>query len=69
MTLGLQFRCNNQPEVPCKVWGLEGNQIRGKNTTQEMLPDRETAENFRRREGYMEEESDWSIGECFANHR
>jgi len=65
----MQLRDDRRPKMPCKVRGLEGNQIRGEKTTQELFPDGETTEDLRRRESYMEEESNWSIGERFANHR
>ena len=68
MTLEVHPQGNIRPEVPRKVRRLEGNQIRGKEATQEALPDGEAAEDLRRRKGYVEEESNRGIGECLANH-
>ena len=68
VTLEVHPRGDIRPEMPSEVRGLEGNQIRGKNTTQEMLPNGEATEDLRRWEGHMEEEPDWSIWKCLANH-
>ena len=65
---GVRLRGRIQPEVPSKVRGLEGYQIRGKEASQDMLPNRETTEDLRRREGYVEEESDRSIWKCLTEH-
>ena len=65
---GIHLRGDIQPEVPSKVRGLEGDQIRGEEATKKMLPNCETAEDLRRREGYMEEESDSGIWKCLTEH-
>ena len=54
--------------MPSKIRGLEGDQVRGKEATQEMLPNGETTEDLRRREGYMEEEPDRGVWKRLTEH-